>query len=113
MTEAGELVNDLGFAVSSTSWALGVWDSPETAFDVDIRQVEARGLMTYADSVIENELPPSFWTGMLPQLNSPIGQIFGGMRKPSKRPKPRFSGAREFWLGRPNILMKMVGNSFS
>ena len=42
--------------------------SPETAFDVDIRQIEARGLMTYADSVIENELPPSFWTGMLPQL---------------------------------------------
>jgi hypothetical protein len=42
--------------------------SPETAFDVDIRQIEARGLMTYADSVIENELPASFWTGMLPQL---------------------------------------------
>ena len=31
-------------------------------------QVEARGLATYADSVIENELPASFWTGMLPQL---------------------------------------------
>jgi hypothetical protein len=42
--------------------------SPETAFDVDIRQIEARGLMAYADSVIENELPASFWTGMLPQL---------------------------------------------
>jgi len=42
--------------------------SPETAFDVDIRQIEARGLMSYADSVIENELPESFWTGMLPQL---------------------------------------------
>ena len=42
--------------------------SPETAFDLDIRQVEARGLATYADSVIENELPASFWTGMLPQL---------------------------------------------
>ncbi len=42
--------------------------SPETAFDFDIRQVEARGLVTYADSVIENELPESFWTGMLPQL---------------------------------------------
>jgi hypothetical protein len=42
--------------------------SPETAFDVDIRQIEARGLVTYADSIIENELPPSFWTGMLPQL---------------------------------------------
>ncbi|CAN5907223.1 DUF262 domain-containing protein [soil metagenome] len=42
--------------------------SPETAFDVDIRQVEARGLSSYAEAVIENELPESFWTGMLPQL---------------------------------------------
>lgn len=42
--------------------------SPETAFDVDIRQVEARGLAAYTDSVLENELPESFWTGMLPQL---------------------------------------------
>jgi hypothetical protein len=42
--------------------------SPETSFDFDIRQVEARGLASYAESVIENELPESFWTGMLPQL---------------------------------------------
>ena len=42
--------------------------SPETAFDFDIRQVEARGLAPYTDSVIENELPDTFWTGMLPQL---------------------------------------------
>ncbi|MCG3201470.1 MAG: hypothetical protein NFCOHLIN_01340 [Gammaproteobacteria bacterium] len=42
--------------------------SPETAFDFDIRQVEARGLAAYADAVIDNELPASFWTGMLPQL---------------------------------------------
>jgi hypothetical protein len=42
--------------------------SPETAFDFDIRQVESRGLASYADAVIENELPESFWTGMLPQL---------------------------------------------
>jgi hypothetical protein len=42
--------------------------SPETAFDFDIRQVEARGLATYAHAVIENELPESFWIGMLPQL---------------------------------------------
>jgi hypothetical protein len=42
--------------------------SPETAFDLDIRQVAARGLVSYAESVIENELPESFWTGMLPQL---------------------------------------------
>src|SRR2546426_6811630 len=42
--------------------------SPETAFDFDIRQVEARGLAGYTDAVIENELPDSFWTGMLPQV---------------------------------------------
>lgn len=42
--------------------------SPETAFDFDIRQVEARGLRPYTAAVIENELPESFWTGMLPQL---------------------------------------------
>ena len=35
---------------------------------LDIRQVEARGLATHADFVIENELPESFWTGMLPRL---------------------------------------------
>lgn len=42
--------------------------SPETAFDFDIRQVEARGLVAFTSSVIETELPESFWTGMLPQL---------------------------------------------
>ena len=42
--------------------------SPETAFDLDIRQVEARGLGSYAEAVIAAELPESFWTGMLPQL---------------------------------------------
>ncbi len=42
--------------------------SPETAFDLDIRQVETRGLAAYADAVVDAELPDSFWTGMLPQL---------------------------------------------
>lgn len=42
--------------------------APETAFDFDIRQIEARGLKDYTQSVINNELPDSFWTGMLPQL---------------------------------------------
>ena len=42
--------------------------APETAFDFDIRQVEAQGLSAYLPSVIETELPESFWTGMLPQL---------------------------------------------
>lgn len=42
--------------------------NPETSFDVDIRQVDSQGVIAYADSVIENELPPTFWTGMLPQV---------------------------------------------
>ena len=42
--------------------------SPETAFDFDIRQIEAQGLLNYAEAVIENELADTFWTGMLPQL---------------------------------------------
>ena len=42
--------------------------SPESAFDLDIRQVNSRGILTYVDAVIANELPGSFWTGMLPQL---------------------------------------------
>jgi hypothetical protein len=42
--------------------------SPETAFDVDIRQIESRGVVMYGKAVIETELPDSFWTGMLPQL---------------------------------------------
>jgi hypothetical protein len=41
--------------------------SPETAFDFDIRQIEARGLSTYCDAVIDAELPESFWTTLLPQ----------------------------------------------
>lgn len=40
---------------------------PETAFDLDIRQIEAQGLQSYAEAVIANELPDTFWTGMLPQ----------------------------------------------
>ena len=42
--------------------------NPETAFDVDIRQMESQGLLNYTDAVISNELPSTFWTGMLPQL---------------------------------------------
>jgi hypothetical protein len=42
--------------------------SPETAFDFDIRQIDAQGVHAYTHSAIENELPPSFWTGMLPQV---------------------------------------------
>jgi len=42
--------------------------SPETTFDFDIRQIDSQGLQVYAEAVIENELPSTFWTGMLPQL---------------------------------------------
>ena len=42
--------------------------SPESAFDFDIRQIETQGLQKYVESVITNELPDTFWTGMLPQL---------------------------------------------
>lgn len=42
--------------------------NPETAFDSDIRQIEARGLASHAHAVIEAELSPSFWDNLLPQL---------------------------------------------
>ena len=42
--------------------------SPETAFDVDIRQIEVHGVQKYVETVMANELPDTFWTGMLPQL---------------------------------------------
>lgn len=42
--------------------------SPETAFDFDIRQIEARGLTAFTEAVIVNEFPETYWTGMLPQL---------------------------------------------
>jgi hypothetical protein len=41
--------------------------SPETTFDSDIRQISSQGLEQYVATVIPNELPESFWTGMLPQ----------------------------------------------
>lgn len=42
--------------------------NPETTFDVDIRQIDAQGIVPYTQMVIKNELPETFWTGMLPQL---------------------------------------------
>ncbi|MBM3948594.1 MAG: DUF262 domain-containing protein [SAR202 cluster bacterium] len=41
--------------------------SPETTFDFDIRQIEARGLVAYVESVIQAELSESYWTTLLPQ----------------------------------------------
>lgn len=42
--------------------------SPESQFDFDIRQIDSRGVKAYVNTVIPNELPDSFWTGMLPQF---------------------------------------------
>ena len=42
--------------------------APESTIDFDIRQIDNRGAVAYADAVIPNELPDSFWTGMLPQF---------------------------------------------
>lgn len=56
--------------------------NPETAFDFDIRQIEGRGLGTYANAVIEAELSESFWQNLLPQemdtssSNSPYFHAF-------------------------------------
>ena len=42
--------------------------SPESQFDFDIRQISTQGLTKYVETVLANELPDSFWTGMLPQF---------------------------------------------
>lgn len=42
--------------------------NPESVFDFDIRQLEARGLVAYCNAVIDAELTDSFWTALLPQL---------------------------------------------
>ena len=56
--------------------------NPETAFDVDIRQIEAQGLATYINAVIDAQLSDSFWSTLLPQQmdtsssNSPYFLVF-------------------------------------
>jgi len=42
--------------------------APETAIDFDIRQFKSQGIRSYVEAVIENELPATYWTGMLPQV---------------------------------------------
>ena len=63
--------------------------SPETAFDLDIRQIEAQGLQKYVEAVIENELPATYWTGMLPQLMDTLGAKPLLHRLPSRPGPPR------------------------
>ena len=41
--------------------------SPETTFDFDIRQIDARGFGRYCEAVIDNELQESYWATLLPQ----------------------------------------------
>lgn len=41
--------------------------NPEGTFDYDIRQIDVRGLASYANAVIDAELSDSFWDALLPQ----------------------------------------------
>ncbi len=56
--------------------------SPESTFDFDIRQIDSRGVVNFTEAVVPNELPDSFWTGMLPQfmdtssINSPYFRCY-------------------------------------
>jgi len=53
--------------------------NPETAFDRDIRQIEAMGLLEYGNMVINTQLSDGFWDGLLPQemdTSSSISQPF-------------------------------------
>jgi len=59
--------------------------SPETAFDFDIRQIEARGLAPYCEAVVDAELPESFWSTLLPQemdTSSASSPYFRSIRLP-------------------------------
>jgi hypothetical protein len=56
--------------------------SPESTFDQDIRQIETKGLASYANSVIETQLSDNFWSTFLPQqmdtsvASSPYFQVY-------------------------------------
>lgn len=53
--------------------------TPESAFESDIKRIETEGVKAYVQTVIENELPSTFWTGRLPEaLNtaSSISPVF-------------------------------------
>jgi hypothetical protein len=41
--------------------------TPETRFDLDIRQIDARGLAHYVNAVVNAELSNSYWDALLPQ----------------------------------------------
>ena len=56
--------------------------NPETAFDLDIRQVGQRGMANHVNAVVEAELSTGFWNTLLPQemetssATSPYFRIF-------------------------------------
>jgi hypothetical protein len=56
--------------------------NPETSFDLDIRQIEKRGLSKYVDLTVDAELSSSYWSTLLPQemetssANSPSFRVF-------------------------------------
>lgn len=53
--------------------------NPETQMDLDIRQIELRGVAEHVKAVVESELSESFWGALLPQLmetSSSISQYF-------------------------------------
>lgn len=41
--------------------------NPESTFDYDIRQIDSRGVASYANAVIDAEMSPSYWSTLLPQ----------------------------------------------
>lgn len=41
--------------------------TPESVFDLDIRQIEAHGVIAYVNAVVDAELSDSFWSALLPQ----------------------------------------------
>jgi hypothetical protein len=56
--------------------------SPESAFDLDIRQIHAQGVEAYADSIMQGQLSDAFWNTALPQAmvtsvaSSPLFRVF-------------------------------------
>ena len=56
--------------------------SPETTFDLDIRQVHSQGIEAYADNLVRGELSDAFWEAALPRAmdtsvaSSPYFRLF-------------------------------------
>ncbi len=47
--------------------------SPETTFDLDIRQIHEQGIETYAGNMVRGSLSDAFWTSLLPErLNTSV-----------------------------------------